>query len=82
MAYEIRDLSGSLFKNERKEKETHPDMNGTAMIDGKKYYISAWLKEGASGKPFTSMAFKLAEEAQAEIAPKQVAQDDGSDIPF
>ena len=44
MVYEIRDMTGSLFDNSaRKEKPSHPDRSGTAMIDGRssdcrKYY--------------------------------------------
>ena len=61
MAYELRDESGSLFRNDRKESEQQPDYRGDAKIDGKAYRISAWLKEGQSGK-FFSMAFTPKEE--------------------
>ncbi len=61
MAYEQRDNSGSVFVNDRKEKETHPDRTGTAMIGGVMYYVSGWIKEGAKGK-FMSLAFKRKEE--------------------
>jgi hypothetical protein len=57
MAYEQRDNSGSLFKNDRKEKETHPDRTGTALIDGVAYYVSGWIKQGSRGQ-FLSLAFK------------------------
>ena len=46
MAYEVRDNTGTLFKNDRKELDTHPDYNGKALISGVEYWISAWIKVG------------------------------------
>ncbi len=65
MAYEQKDMSGSLFKNDRKEKDTHPDRTGTALIDGREYWVSGWLKTGARGQ-FLSLAFKPKDFAQRE----------------
>lgn len=74
MAYELRDNSGTLFRNDKKETEKHPDRTGTAMIGGKKYYVSGWIKEGAKGL-FMSLAFKPIEaKADAEIPPKPPAK--------
>lgn len=61
MAYEMKELSGTIFNNERKEKETHPDRTGRCLIGGRQYYISGWIKEGKNGK-FLSLAFKPVEE--------------------
>jgi hypothetical protein len=61
--YEKRDNSGVLFKNDRKEKDTHPDYTGNAMIGGVDYWISGWVKEGAKGR-FFSFAFKPKDENQ------------------
>lgn len=58
MVYETKDNSGSLFKNNRKEKDTHPDYNGSCRIEGRDYWISAWLKEGKDGGKYFSFAFK------------------------
>lgn len=58
MAYEQRDNSGTLFKNERKvEGDNKPNMTGKAMIGGVMYFFDAWTKEGAKGR-FQSVSFK------------------------
>jgi hypothetical protein len=47
---------GVLFKNDRKEKETHSDYNGTININGKEHYLDAWLKESKNGGRFMSLS--------------------------
>lgn len=60
MAYEMRENSGSLFKNDKKETESHPNATGKALIGGVEYWVSAWTKEGAKGK-WQSLSFKPVE---------------------
>ncbi len=50
MAYELNEGQGSLFKNDKREKDTHPNLQGSIMIDGRAYWLSGWTKEGAKGK--------------------------------
>lgn len=58
MAYETKDNTGSLFRNNRKESERHPDYNGSVRIDGHDLWISGWLKETKDGQKYFSLAFK------------------------
>ena len=67
MAYEDRAGSMSLFKNERKEKNSHPDYTGSGMdLDGRPVWISAWLKETRDGKKFFSISLKLRDQPRED----------------
>lgn len=73
----MRDNSGSLSKNERKEKETHPDVKGKATINGVEYWISGWTKENDNGK-WLSLSFEPKED---KPEPKRAASKE-ADIPW
>lgn len=66
MAYEKKDMTGTLFKNDKREKDSHPNATGTAIIGGVEYWVSAWTKDGAKGK-FQSLSFKPKEGRRDEI---------------
>ena len=87
---------GVLFKNDRKEKDTHPDYKGSVDVDGTEFWLSAWIKDGKNGK-FMSLSIKPKEEQRApesraakppqrqqtKPAPASSGFDDmDSDIPF
>ena len=57
MGYIQKDFTGSLFINDRKEKETHPDCKGTAVIGGVEYWVSAWSKTSTNGTQYQSLSF-------------------------
>lgn len=73
MAFEQRNNSGSMFRNDRKEKDTHPDYKGSALIDGVEYWMDAWIKTSKDGRKFMSFAFKPKAEAQS-TPPQRAAQ--------
>jgi len=52
----IKNNSGFLFKNDRKQQEKQPDYTGTLNIEGKDFWLSGWIKEGKNGK-FLGLAF-------------------------
>ncbi len=84
MAYETKDNSGALFKNERKANERQPDYTGDAVINGQKMRISAWVKKAKSGKTFMSLAFSEPQERQPGDEPRGAASHAGLDdeVPF
>lgn len=64
MAYEQKNNSGSLFANDKKQADTHPDYKGQIMVDGKMYWISGWKKQSNSGVRYMSLAVKPKESQQ------------------
>lgn len=57
MAYEQKPNSGSLFKNDKKTSDKHPEYTGTWKdADGKEWQLAAWVKEGKKGKFFSLSA--------------------------
>ncbi len=55
---------GSIWKNEKKEKDSHPDFTGSLNVGGVEYWVSAWKrKEGAAAKaPALSFSIKPKDE--------------------
>lgn len=82
---------GALFKNDRKEKDTHPDYKGSLNVGGVDHWLDAWLKTDKNGKKFMSVSVKPKEQRASAPAPRQAPQrqapktgfdDMDSDIPF
>ncbi len=74
--------SGVLFKNDRKEKDSHPDYTGTINVDGIEYWISSWIKESKKdSRKFLSLAVKPKNEAKVEKVQRTESLE-GDDIPF
>ncbi len=78
---------GALFKNDRKESEKHADYTGKLNVGGVDYWISAWVKEGKSGK-FMSLSVKeqdrkgdVAKAKAADAKPRGRADFD-DEVPF
>lgn len=91
MAYDNTN-KGTLGDNERKEKDTHPDMKGKCDIKCEscgattQMWISGWNRTGARGA-FVSLAFEAVKKAVDAITTKQQPKQndpdfDDSQIPF
>ena len=93
MAYEPKDGSGSLFKNDKGGNDKRPDYRGDIMLDGKVYELAAWIKEGNKGK-FMSLSGKPKEARDEQSRsqtrrteaqkgnPAPTFEDDPDSVPF
>lgn len=74
MSYEQKDMAGSVFRNKRKEKDTHPDYQGSIRIGGVDYWLSGWKKTTKDGEAWISLAFKVKEAKPQPEPPAQEAE--------
>ena len=82
--------SGALFRNDKKATEQHPDYTGNITIEGKEYYLSAWVNESArTGQKYFAIKAtpKAATAPTTTTAPAQprpgvVVADPIDDLPF
>jgi hypothetical protein len=78
MAWEQRDMTGSLFKNDKKESEKHPNAKGSCMIDGVEYWMDAWTKKDKNGNPWQSVSFKRKDKQAGPKRAPAVDEDDAA----
>jgi uncharacterized protein (DUF736 family) len=65
---------GSLFKNDKKTEEKHPDMSGSINIDGTEYWISGWKKQSKQGANFLSLSVRPKEVVRQSSQPTNKAK--------
>jgi|TARA_R100001082_G_C4289870_1_gene127708 uncharacterized protein (DUF736 family) len=55
MAYEQKDMSGSMFPNDKKGNDKAPDMTGTVTVGGTRYNLAGWKTKSKDGKAYMSI---------------------------
>lgn len=75
---------GGLWKNDRKEKDAHPDYTGNINVGGREFWLSAWLKTAKDGKKFMSLSVKPKEEKSEVYRDdrKPVRSEMDDEVPF
>lgn len=84
MAYDNTNR-GSIWKNEDKIEDTHPDFRGSLNVDGVEYWVSAWKRkpDAKENAPALTFTVKLKESKQKPTKPAvQMKQEDTDDIPW
>jgi hypothetical protein len=64
MAYEKKEMQGSIFKNPKKQPgDNQPNARGDALIDGRVLKISAWTNVDRNGVPYQKMTFEWEDQS-------------------
>jgi hypothetical protein len=82
MAFELRDNSGSLWVNDKKQSDNHPDRTGSALIGGVDYWVNGFLKKTKAGEPYLSLSFKRKDTAKSGGGGSVKRDPDDAEIPF
>ena len=72
---------GSLFKNDKKETETHADYKGQINVNGQEFWINAWINTSKQGTKFMSLSVSPKDRQVSEPTRRNVPEPDDS-IPF
>ena len=83
---------GSIWKNDRKTTDTHPDFTGTLNVEGVEYFFDAWKRKQDANPKAPALTFSIKRKdkqpetpsRQPSHADKPAAMDDfaDDDIPF
>ena len=82
---EQKDMSGTLFRNDRRrEGKEDPHLRGSCMIGGQRYWMDAWtntLQRGErQGERYLSIKFRVDEDQRERTPRPPIADTD--DLPF
>ena len=73
--------TGSLFRNDKKESETHPDYKGSLMVEGfGDLWLSAWINEKPDGSKY--MSIKCNKKEKPASSSQSSSASSVSDDPF
>ena len=71
---------GALWQAKDRKSDKHPNLTGSATIDGVEYFVSAWTSKEGGKKPLVSLSF-TPKNQQKKSAPV-VSDEDIADLPF
>jgi hypothetical protein len=79
VAFEHKPNRGSLFKAD-KQGDTDRDYSGTALIEGRLFWVSGWVSESKAGRKYLSLSFKP-QDTPAPDKSKALSEDLNDAVP-
>jgi hypothetical protein len=78
---------GSIWKNDKKETDNHPDFTGSLNVNGVDFWVSAWKRKADASPKAPSLTFTVKPKDEAKSASSQKtasndAMDFDDDVPF
>jgi len=78
-------MKGAIWKNDKREKDTHPHFKGDAEIDGVQYWVSAWKRDDGGNPKAPALKFSFTkkeakwDEGNQPSSPQPAPADDFDD---
>jgi uncharacterized protein (DUF736 family) len=82
MAYELKEMQGSLFKNNKKTTELQPDYTGKIKVNGVELQLSAWVAKTKAGETYLNIKAKEAMPIGNTSSTDNFGAKGGTDLPF
>ncbi len=86
MAYEVKEKRGSLWKNDKKATDNHPDKTGSFKLNGKMYNIAVWedqkSKDGSKTYDSVSVSEWKPKGDSGSVTTSTPPVFDNEDMPF
>ena len=76
---------GSIWKNEKKLTDTHPDFTGALNVEGVEYWVSAWKRKPDASPNAPALSFSIKLKEPRPVVQQEAADASGfddSEIPF
>ena len=74
---------GSIWKNDKKDTDRHPDFTGSLNVEGVEYWVSAWKRRPDANPKAPALSFSIKpKDERREPAPAKQDDFDNQDIPF
>ena len=82
MSYETKENTGSLFPNDKKKEDKHPDYTGKVMVSGKLMQVAGWINESKAGKKYMSLKLSDFQPKTDETREYTTTAPDNAEGPF